>query len=148
MNKIDLQSKTKLRDGTIEHYWFENENTGLKNTLFHRITIPLEPFDSGLDYVEQPEETELVIEWINLGLEDPALLSGVEVSSETTKDMEASIYLGAAHNWTNIESLRLTEIAPDTYELEGNVIVEFENEGVGKNEKFNFTTTATYEGEV
>ena len=49
MDKIQLQNKTKALDGTIEAYWFENENIGLKNTLFHRLTIPLVAFDSGLD---------------------------------------------------------------------------------------------------
>lgn len=148
MNKIDLQNKTKPKEGTIEYYWFENENIGLKKTLFHRITIQLEPFDSGLAYAEQPEETELVIEWVNLGLKDPALLAGVEITSKTTKDVEASIYIGAAHNQTNIESLKLKEIAPNKYKLNGDVTIEFENEGVGKNEKFSFTTTAIYKGEA
>ncbi len=61
MDFIDLQSKAIPRPGHIEHYWFENENTGLKRTRFHRIVIPFEPFDSGLDYVSQPETTELVV---------------------------------------------------------------------------------------
>ena len=36
--KIDLQQKTAALQGSIEHYWFENETTGLKKTLFHRIS--------------------------------------------------------------------------------------------------------------
>jgi hypothetical protein len=148
MHLIDLQSKTKAKEGTIEHYWFENEHIGLKNTLFHRITIPLEPFDSGLDYVEQPEDTLLIIEWINLGLKDPSLLAGVEITSEATEDVEASVYIGAAHNWTDIHSLRLKELAPNKYEIRGKVTVEFENEMVAKNEDFEFTTTAVYTGEA
>lgn len=148
MDVIDLQGKTMPKEGVIEYYWFENENIGLRNTLFHRITIPLEPFDSGLDYINQPEETELVVEWLNLGLKDPSILAGVEINSSSTKDVEASIYVGATHNWTVIENLKLMETAPNKYELSGNVIVEFENEGVGKNEKFNFTTTAVYKGET
>ena len=148
MDVIDLQNKTKALDGTIEYYWFENENIGLENTLFHRIRIPLKPFDSGLEYAEQPEDTVLVIEWINLGLKDPALLAGVEITSGTTKDVEASIYVGTAHNWVNIHSLHLKEIAPKKYEIYGKVTVEFENEMAAKNEDFEFSTTAIFTGEA
>ena len=148
MDEINLQSKTKAKVGTIEYYWFENENIGLKNTLFHRISIPLEPFDSSLEYVEQPEDTLLMIEWINLGIKDPSLLAGIEITSESTKDVEASIYIGAAHNWTNIHTLHLKEIAPNKYEIYGKVTVEFENEMVAKNEDFEFTTTAVFTGKA
>jgi len=148
MDVIDLQNKTKALDGTIEYYWFENEYVGLKRTLFHRIKISFEPFDSGLDYVEQPEDTELVIEWVNLGLKDPALLAGLEITSKGTKDVEASVYIGAAHNWTNIHSLYLKEVAQNKYEIYGKVTVEFENEMVAKNEDFEFKTTAEFTGEA
>ncbi len=148
MNIINLQNKTKPKEGTIEFYCFKNESIGLINTLFHRITIPLEPFDSGLDYVERPEQTELVIDWIQLGLKDPSLLAGVEITSEFNKEMEASIYIGSAHNSINIKSLELKEIAPNKYELNGSTTIEFENEGVAKNEEFEFKTTALFIGDA
>ena len=145
-NRIDLQGKTKPKQGSIESYWFKNENIGLNNTLFHRITIPLEPFDSGLEYVDQPEETEFVIDWINLHLDDPSKLDNIEITSQLTKGVEATIYVGCAHNWSNIHSLKLKEIEPDKYEIHATVTVEFKNEGVAQNEKYNFTTTAIYKG--
>lgn len=148
MDIINLQNKTSAKEGIIEYYWFENENIDLRNTLFHRIVIPLEPFDSGLDYVEQPEKTEIVIEWINLGLADPSLLAGVEITSKATKNVESSVYIGSAHNWIDIESLHLKKIAPNKYEVSAKIMVEFEIEGVGKNEKFQFTTTAIYRGKT
>jgi hypothetical protein len=49
METIGLQTKAYPQEGTIEHYWFENERVGLARTLFRRIRIPFEPFDSGLD---------------------------------------------------------------------------------------------------
>ena len=58
METIGLQENARPLPGTIEHYWFENERVGLARTLFHRIRIPFEPFDSGLDHVPQPERTE------------------------------------------------------------------------------------------
>ena len=148
MKIIDLQRKTKAKEGTIEFYWFKNESIGLMNTRFHRITIPLEAFDSGFDYVDQPENTELVIDWIKLDVDDPSLLDGLEISSESIEDVEASIYIGSAHNWTNIRSLRLKEIVPNKYELDGSVVVEFEKAHVAKNEEFLFKTTALFMGEA
>lgn len=90
MTSIGLQANARCLKGAIEHYWFENEKVGLRRTLFHRICISFEPFDSGLDYVQQPERTELVVEWINLGLYDPVALDGVEIAMGRTPDVEAS----------------------------------------------------------
>jgi hypothetical protein len=142
---IGLQTKARPLKGTIEHYWFENEHVGLARTLFHRIRIPFEPFDSGLDYVSQPEETELVVEWINLGLDDPAALDGVEIAMGQTSDVEASIYLGAAHNWYQIEKLTLTREGR-RYRVASVGTVEFTREGVANDERFAFEATALYRG--
>ncbi len=144
---IDLQNKAGPLTGRIEHYWFENELVGLKRTQFHRIVIPFEPFDSGLEYVHQPQSTELVVEWINLGLADPADLDGVAIAMGSSPDVEASMYLGAAHNWTDLEELRLIKVG-DHYRISCKAIVQFENESVGKNEAFIFETTASYLGEA
>jgi hypothetical protein len=142
---IRLQAKARPLEGTIEHYWFENEHVGLARTLFHRICIPFEPFDSGLDYVAQPERTELVVEWINLGLRDPADLDGVEIAMGVTPDVEASIYLGAAHNWYQLEKLTLARDGP-RYRVRSVGIVEFAREGVANDERFAFEAMAVYRG--
>jgi hypothetical protein len=142
---IGLQAKARSLEGTIEHYWFENELVGLPRTLFHRIRIPFEPFDSGLDYVQQPEQTELVVEWINLGLDDPAALDGVEIAMGQTPDVEASIYLGAAHNWYQIEKLTLAREG-SRYRVASVGTVEFSREGVANDEPFTFEAVAVYRG--
>lgn len=148
MNIIDLQNKTSPNEATIEYYWFENQFINLPKTRFHRITIPLKPFDSGLSYVEQPEETVLVIDWIKLNMDDPSSLSGVEISTEATEGVEASIYIGAAHNWTTIEQPELEEIDSNKYRLKAKLLVEFEHQGAGRNENFHFQTTAIFKGEA
>ena len=122
MQIIDLQKKAGPAAGRIEHYWFENAHIGLKRTRFHRIVIPFEPFDSGLDYVAQPESTELVVEWINLGLADPSDLDGLVIATGVTPDVEASIYLGGAHNWTDLKELSLAKEG-DNYRVQGKTIV-------------------------
>ncbi len=145
MQTIGLQARARLLEGVIEHYWFENEHVGLARTLFHRIRIPFEPFDSRLEYVEQPEQTELVVEWINLGLDDPAALDGAEIGLGQTPDVEASIYLGAAHNWYEIEKLTLARDG-SRYRVVGVGTVQFSREGVAYDERFSFEATAVYRG--
>jgi hypothetical protein len=95
--------------------------------------------------VEQPERTELVVEWINLGLNDPAALDGVEISMGQTPDVEASIYLGAAHNWYQIEKLTLARDG-SRYRVTSVGTVEFEREGVAHDEPFAFEAKAVYRG--
>jgi len=146
--KINLQKKTKPQTGTIEYYWFENENIGLNKTLFHRITIPLESFDSGLSYVSQPEKTQLIIEWLKLDLKDPTKLDGLTIKSKHYEDLEASIYIGAAHNWTDINNLTLKQIDDNLYELEADLFVDFEHERVADSENFTINTQIKFMGEA
>jgi hypothetical protein len=145
VGSIGLQAKARSVEGTIEHYWFENEAVGLPRTLFHRIRIPFEPFDSGLEYVQQPERTELVVEWINLRLDEPAALDGVEIAMGHTPDIEASIYLGAAHNWYQIQKLTLARDG-SRFRVASKGTVEFSREGVANDEPFTFEAVAVYRG--
>ncbi|MGQ0801440.1 MAG: hypothetical protein ACT4NL_15185 [Pseudomarimonas sp.] len=144
---MNLQAKARPLLGRIEHYWFENEHIGLKKTRFHRIEIPFEPFDSGLSYVSQPEATSLVVEWLVLDIEDPGRLTGVEVTSESAPEMEASIYLGSAHNGFRIDNLSISPEGTD-FLVTCHGMVEFENEGVARNESFSLQARATYAGEA
>ena len=61
--------------------------------------------------------------------------------------VEASIYLGGAHNWTHLERFRLTK-ADTGFNVSCVAIIEFENEGVGKNERLEFAANAVYRGEA
>jgi hypothetical protein len=146
MRNIPIQKLAVPLPGEIDSHWFENEHIGLANTLFHRITLPLAPFDSGCDYITQPEDTEVCIEWIKASLADPAQLDGLKLTSKKFPDMEASIYLGAAHNWVTIKKLLLTRTAPDTYDIQLDALIDFETEGIAKNAALKLTTQARYRG--
>ena len=121
MQKIDLQSKTKPKEGRISYHWFENQHVGLSLTRFHVIEIPLEPFDSGLEYEETPVETSLIFEWIKLDIEDPSDLNGLEINNQKLPDTEASIYLGSAHNWINVYTLKINREADLQFRIKGRV---------------------------
>jgi hypothetical protein len=140
MTKIDLQNKTKPKKGKIELYFFENKNIGLKKTLFHRIYIPLEPFNSGLEYEPQPVETEIVVEWLNLNLKEPTDLDDLNLTPTSDDETEISIYVGSGHNPCDIKRLRLKRIDVNLYEAEFELLVDFKHEGVAENEGFNFRT--------
>ncbi|MFL1012363.1 hypothetical protein [Flavisericum labens] len=140
MNKVDLQNKTKPKKGKIEIYFIENKNIGLKKTLFHRIYIPLEPFNSGLEYESQPVETEIVVEWLNLNLKEPTDLDDLILTSSSEDETEISVYVGSAHNPCDIQRLALKRIDDNLYKVECKLLVDFEHEGVAENEEFIFRT--------
>lgn len=144
MDKIQLQSKTKALKGSVEAYWFENENIGLKNTLFHRIKIPLAVFDSGLEYEEQPVETEIVLDWYKLDLLAPDELSGLNLKHELYPDAEGSVYIGSAHNWCDVKRLDISKNTDGSLSAAGEIAVEFENEGIAENELFRFETNIEF----
>ncbi|MFD2915481.1 hypothetical protein ACFS29_07525 [Psychroserpens luteus] len=141
---VDLQNKTQAEKGTVEKYWFENENIGLKKTLFHRISIPLKPFDSGIEYESQPVETIMIIEWMNLNLSNPDDLDGISIQTDKDSETEASIYVGNAHNPFDIFNLTLNKIDEINYRATGKIMVDFEHEMVAKNETFEFDTTIEF----
>lgn len=141
MDKIELQRKTKAMRGNVEVYWFENESIGLNKTLFHRLTIPLAPFDSGVEYEDQPLSTEIIFDWYALDLDRPTELDGANLDSESYPDSESTVYIGSAHNWCDVKELLFSRIDDGSYEVFGSVVVEFENECVAQNEQFTFKTT-------
>jgi hypothetical protein len=141
MDKINLQNKAKAKKGTAEMYWFENEFTGLEKTLFHRITLPLTPFNSGLDYESQPVKTEIVIDWLVLNLTHSTDLDGLTISSRKYEKMEATVYIGGAHNWCDVIELKINKIKRDIYSIKGELMIDFEHEGVAENENFTFQKT-------
>ena len=139
--KINLQNKTACLEGHIRYMWFENKTIGLEKTLFHSISIPLEPFDSGFEHVDQPEKPSIDIEWLNLNLADPNDLDGVEISIQPDGDAQASIYIGGAHNPIDIDSLVLKHVQDNLFEITAKAMIDFEYEGIAQNEFFEVSTT-------
>jgi hypothetical protein len=146
MSKINLQNKAKAKRGTAETYWFENDFVGLKKTLFHRITVPLTPFNSGLEYESQPVKTAIVFDWLVLNLINPKDLDGLEISSQKYEKMETSTYIGGAHNICDVNRLNIKRKKDNTYFIEGEILIVFEHEGVAENEVFTFQTTIKFVG--
>lgn len=141
---IGLQNKTQAEKGTVEKYWFENKHIGLENTLFYKIIIPLKPFNSGLAYEEQPLETSLVIEFLKLNLSEPNELDGIVIKTNKDSDNEASVYIGSVHNPFDINNLTFKKLKENEYQVNGEIMVDFEYEMTAKNECFNFNTIVEF----
>lgn len=141
---IDLQKKTYAKNGTIETYWFENEHVGLKKTLFHKITVPLNPFNSGFEHESQPLETCLFIDWLDLNLADPLNLDGMTITSAKYPTVEGSIYVGSVHNPFDILQLSFQKISEKSYRIKGLISIDFEYEMTANKESFRFQNTISF----
>lgn len=143
--KIDLQNKTYITKAVINTYFFENRNIALEKKLFHKITLFLKDFDSGLEYEENPVYTQIILDWYNLKLPNPSELHGLDLSHKNYCNAEGSIYLGYAYNWCDVEYLRFSKKSENSFFIDGKINIEFENEQVAQNEEFIFKTVCVYE---
>jgi len=133
------------KPGTMNGFIFANPNIGLAPTLFYTIRIPLRPFDSGIDYEDQPVETEFSLEWLVLPVRDWRELSNksFDLSSD---EQDCSIYLGCAHNPVEIRSLRFNRTGSLLLQAQCTLFCDFEFEGVGKSATLEVTVDLAFEG--
>jgi hypothetical protein len=90
---------------------WENSHINLPLTLYYSIEIPLQPFNSGHDYVDQPTDTTIMIEWAIFSNEQNIQqeqnwknLVGKRFSLDYDDETaEGSIYLGTEHCQFNSE---------------------------------------------
>jgi len=123
--------RMKPKKGTFEARVFWNSRIGLAPALYYAISIPFRPFDSGLDYVAQPERASLELDWLRLKAEDWRALSNRRYGRMRDDD-QGSIYLGGAHNVVRIRRLQFGPRFGTEFELIVELRVLFDNEGVGK----------------
>ena len=145
---IDLQAKAQPLNASIRYFWYDNPNIGLALTRFHQIEILLTSFSTGLPYVEEPFETSIQIGWIELDITNPADLHELTISHESHPTMEASVYLGGAHNMIKVKSLKLSRLMSSHFQVEADLDIDFQSEGVAVNEPYFMSVVATYIGEM
>jgi hypothetical protein len=131
--------------GTIEACLFENRFIDLAPTLFYNITIPLEPFDSGIEYEDNPVETAFSLDFLNLPARDWRALD-TQTYELSPEESDASIYLGGAHNPVNVERLQFTHRQGLQFKIECRLFCDFEAEGVGDNRTVELTATLDFTG--
>lgn len=139
MNKIDLQNKTKIKNGVIEIFQFEDENSGIKKTTFHRMFIPLELVNSTSEN-STIEQTEIAIDWLDLNLKSVINLDGLNLKTTPKDSSQVSIYLDNIHIPCDIDKMIIKKIGDNLYDIDCQLFIDFEHEKIAPNEVFTFIT--------
>ncbi|MDX2245969.1 MAG: hypothetical protein SF052_04275 [Bacteroidia bacterium] len=111
---------------------WENSHINLPLTLYYSIEIPLQSFNSGHDYVGQPTNTSIIIEWaiFNDGQNGHQErnwknLVGRQFNlSYDDKTAEGSIYLGSEHCQFNSQ-INFLSLNGTTFDIELKMSVDF-----------------------
>ena len=111
---------------------WENPNINLPLTLYYSIEIPLKPFNSGHDYVDQPTETSIMLEWLNFGNNTNGkqetnwknLVGRQFTLSYDDKTAEGSIYLGTEHCQINSQ-IKFLSLTGTTFDIELRMAIDF-----------------------
>ena len=118
--------------GAMHCILWENSYTNLPLSLFYSIEIPLQPLNTGHEYVDQPTETSFVIEWIRF--EDKQkreqernwknLLGREFFLSYNDQNAEGSIYLGSEHCQFNC-SIKFNNLNETVFDIELAMDIDF-----------------------
>jgi hypothetical protein len=129
------------KEGTISFFLENGQVYGF------RLDIPLEPFNSGLEYVSQPEKTHFVLESNRLSVKTLAELEGRTFNiGKGPPDSDGSIYIGSAHNPVDLRSITFKKLHPDKHiEIHVSLFCQFDYEGVGENEAIELDATVVAE---
>jgi hypothetical protein len=111
---------------------WENSRINLPLTLYYTIEIPLQPFNSGHEYVDQPTDTTITIECVIFsdGQKERQVrnwrnLVGRKFNlSYNDETAEGSIYLGTEHCLFNSE-INFLSLTGTTFEIELKMAVDF-----------------------
>jgi len=144
MTKIPID-RFSAKPGQMQAHLFQNLHIGLAPTLFYNIMIPLEPFDSGLEWEEQPVHTEFRLEFVRLPTKDWRNLDGksFEVAQD---DADGSIYLGTAHNPVDIRRIQFTRLSETTLQINCSLFCDFESEMIADSVLVELTTEVKFDG--
>jgi hypothetical protein len=144
VTKIPID-RFKAKPGLMQAHLFQNPHIGLAPTLYYDITIPLEPFDSGLEWEEQPVRTEFRLEFVQLPIKDWRDLDGksFEIGQD---DADGSIYLGTAHNPVGIRRIQFTHLGETTLRINCTLFCDFESEMIADSVVVELTTEVRFDG--
>ena len=146
--------KIKPLKGKISCALWENSFIGLPLSLYYSIEIPVEPFDTGHDYVDQPSDTSFVIEWIKFSGEKGEQeknwknLTGRKFSlSYGDSNAEGSIYLGSEHCQFN-SIVKFNKLNGVVFDVDLNMSIDFNIDTINlpNDAILRIATTVEFEG--
>lgn len=129
--------------GAMRARIYQNQHIGIPPTLFYDIDIPLAPFDSGLDYEDQPVDTSLSMEFLHFSERDWRHLEG-QAFRIGAGELDGSIYLGLAHNPIEVNRMRFTARNGLLFDVDCDVTCCFEHEKIAKNARVQFRTQLAF----
>jgi hypothetical protein len=146
MNPIPID-KFRPLPGQMTAHLVENPAFGLPRTLWYTITIPLKPFNSGLEYETQPVTTAIELEFLRKAQDDWRRLLGTSIQA-VGDESNSSIYLGSAHNPIDIYSITFTRTQGLWFNLDCTLFCDFAFENVGESTVLELTTSVVFTGLV
>lgn len=134
---LNLQEKTSSKEGIFEFYNFVNPPIIPIDTKYCRIEIPLDDFESGLDFDEEITSTEIIFEWIRAEYFERLESNPI---TDLGEDVEVSIYVGNVHNECQINNVLISKGDSTGFGIKCELEINFESQGVANNESFKFET--------
>ena len=144
MRKIPVDN-FKAKIGNMRAHLFHNPTIGLAPTLFYDIKIPLEPFDSGLEWEEQPVNTEFQLDFLVFPVKDWREFDGKSYNDMSEDDADASVYLGNAHNPVYIKNISFEYLAQNRFRLDCTLLCDFTFETVADDETVKLSAEINFE---
>ena len=128
---LNIKDIQPLKGQMNSNLW-ENSHINLPLTLYYSIEIPLQPFNSGHDYVDQPTNTSIMLEWaiFSDGHNEQQernwknLVGRQFKLSYDDETAEGSIYLGIEHCQFNSE-INFLSLRGTTFDIELKMAVDF-----------------------
>jgi hypothetical protein len=145
LRKITV-SNFKAKLGSMNAHIFHNPSIGLEPTLFYEIRIPLEPFDSGLEWEEQPINTAFQLDFLIFPVKDWRDFDEKSYDNISESNADASIYLGTAHNPVYIKHIYFKLVKQNQFRLDCTFLCDFEFEAVANKESVTLSIEIDFEG--
>lgn len=141
-------AEVRPRVGTISAMLWANENASLPLTLFHAITIPLQPFVAETWEGKARYQTSLRLDFIELDLPFGGYRALQGRSFRFPRNpqpgyVDGSVYLGGAHNPVNVDALSFGKARGRTIEVRVRAALDFEHEGIGLRNVANYSLSTT-----
>ena len=144
MTKVPVET-FRAKRGAMQAQITQNRLIGLAPTLFYTITIPLEPFDSGFEWDEQPLHTAFRLDFIELPVKDWRTLAG-RIFAVPPDKSDGSIYVGTAHNPVDIRHLAFTRRSGTVLHIHCILFCDFEAEMLADNTLVELRTEVEFKG--
>jgi len=141
VNLLALQTEL----GTMKTRLYKNEHTGLPMILNYEIDVPLQEFNSGVEYEIQPVKTGFVLDCIPLPIQDWRMLTNQYFSFNRTY-YHGGLSVGNAHNPVFIDSLKIRRTELGAFVIDCSLLCDFEFQSQWESEEIRFNADIVFKG--